>query len=72
MRPDLIFPEEASDDSPSGGPGQPDLAVDDDGSVELCARQSSGQKIIVIVCGGTRVTDGNAVERETCNQLCLS
>ena len=62
MRPDLIFPEEASDDSPSGGPGQPDLAVDDDGSVELGPRQSGGQKIVVIVCGGARVADGNTVE----------
>ena len=62
MRPDLIFPEEASDDSPGGGPGQPDLAVDDDGSVELGARQGCGQKIVVIVCGGARVADGNTVE----------
>ena len=62
MRPDLIFPEEAGDDSPSGGPGQADLAVDDDGSVELGARQSGGQKIVVIVGGGARVADGNTVE----------
>ena len=62
MRPDLIFPEEAGDDSPGGGPGQADLAVDDDGSVELGARQSGGQKIVVIVCGGARVADGNTVE----------
>ena len=72
MRADLIFSEEAGDDSPSGGPGEADLAVDDDGSVKLCACQSSGQQIVVIVCGRARVTDGNAVEGETCNQFCLS
>ena len=72
VRPDLIFSEEAGDDSPSGGPGEADLAVDDDGSVELGASQSSGEKVIVVVCGRARVTDGNAVEGETCKQFCLS
>jgi len=69
---DLIFSEETGDDAPSGGPGEPDLAVDDDGSVELCSCQSPGEKIVVIVCGRARVADRNAVEGETCNQCCLS
>ena len=69
---DLIFSEEAGDDPPGSGPGEAHLAVDDDGSVELCACQGSGEKIIVIVCGRARVTDGNAVEGETCKQFCLS
>ena len=51
MWPDLIFSEEAGNDSPGGGPGEADLAVDDDGSVELCACQSSAEKVEVIVVG---------------------
>ena len=49
--PDLIFSEEAGNDSPGGGPGEADLAVDDDGSVELGACQSSGEKVEVSVIG---------------------
>ena len=70
MWPDLIFSEEAGNDSPGGGPGEADLAVDDDGSVELGACQSSGEKVEVSVTGRAGVTDGNAVEGETCNQFC--
>ena len=68
VRADLIFPEEAGDDTSSGGAGESNLTVDDDGSVELGASQGSDEKIVVLICWRAGVTDGNTVELETCRE----
>ena len=48
----LVFPEETGDDGAGGGPGEADLAVQDDGGIELGSLEGGGQEVIIHVSRG--------------------
>merc|ERR1711884_275317 len=57
---DLELFEEAGNHTASGGSGESDLVVDDDGSVDVGSDQSLADGVEVHLVGGSRVTDGNS------------
>merc|ERR1719352_286703 len=56
---DLELFEEARDDAGSGGPGEADLVVDDDGGVDASSDKVLADHIKVSDAGGSGVTNWN-------------
>merc|ERR1711990_487631 len=62
---DLELLVEAGGDAAGGGPGEPDLVVDDDGGVDGGAHQGADHDVEVSLQGSPRVADGNSPVDQT-------
>merc|ERR1719352_815307 len=56
---ELELLEEAGGDAAGGGPGKPDLVVEDDGGVDGAAHHGGRDSVEVNLVGGGRVADGH-------------